>query len=306
MRKEKYIIESELLWALYWGEDLPITKIAKLFNCCHASIWAKINKYGIPIKDKSISHIGQIAWNKGKIGVMPIPWNKDKHLSEYTKRNISNTLIKKYKNGYTIWNKGIPCSKETKEKISKSNSGKEGFWKGKTKSKEITEKQSKTMKEKGIKPCDSPNWYHLSGDLHPMKVIIEKELLEQLYYGNNYSKSKIAEIFDCSLQTILPKMKGYGIENKELISKDKSKRMWCKWELRKWRKQIFENDKYTCQICNRIDDRLNAHHIKSWKDYPEERFSLDNGITLCVDCHKSIHSLKPLLFFSILLMKSNY
>ena len=34
---------------------------------------------------------------------------------------------------------------------------------------------------------------------------------------------------------------------------------------------------------------LNAHHIKNWADNPDDRFDLNNGITLCEKCHSEFH-----------------
>lgn len=56
-------------------------------------------------------------------------------------------------------------------------------------------------------------------------------------------------------------------------------------EYKQWRKAIFERDGYTCLVCGEVGGRLNAHHIKSFKKYPEVRFEVNNGITLCIDCH---------------------
>ena len=35
--------------------------------------------------------------------------------------------------------------------------------------------------------------------------------------------------------------------------------------------------------------KMNAHHIKAAKDFPELRYDVHNGICLCVECHKQIH-----------------
>ena len=59
-----------------------------------------------------------------------------------------------------------------------------------------------------------------------------------------------------------------------------------------WRKSVFERDGYTCQICGQYGGKLNAHHKERFADCPEKRLDVDNGITLCEDCHKKVHHFK--------------
>jgi hypothetical protein len=56
-----------------------------------------------------------------------------------------------------------------------------------------------------------------------------------------------------------------------------------------WRKAIFERDNYTCQECGQIGGYLNAHHIKPFSMFPKLRLDMNNGITLCKECHKTKH-----------------
>ena len=56
--------------------------------------------------------------------------------------------------------------------------------------------------------------------------------------------------------------------------------------------RVFERDNFKCQVCGKVGGELNAHHIKEFSEYPELRFEVDNGITLCVNCHKKIHGKK--------------
>jgi len=52
-----------------------------------------------------------------------------------------------------------------------------------------------------------------------------------------------------------------------------------------WRKNVFKRDNYTCQVCGQYGGKLEAHHIKSWKNYPKFRYNINNGETRCIKCH---------------------
>ncbi len=53
-----------------------------------------------------------------------------------------------------------------------------------------------------------------------------------------------------------------------------------------WRKAVFERDNYTCILCFKMGGYLEADHIKPFSLFPELRFEIDNGRTLCKPCHK--------------------
>ncbi len=57
-------------------------------------------------------------------------------------------------------------------------------------------------------------------------------------------------------------------------------------EYRQWRSDVFQRDNWTCQTCRIRGNTLVAHHIKSWAKFPELRYEIFNGITLCENCHK--------------------
>lgn len=57
-------------------------------------------------------------------------------------------------------------------------------------------------------------------------------------------------------------------------------------EYKLWRESVFERDNWTCVFCFTHGIELNADHIKPFCNYPELRFAIDNGRTLCVPCHR--------------------
>lgn len=71
-------------------------------------------------------------------------------------------------------------------------------------------------------------------------------------------------------------------------------------EYKKWSRDVLEKDIFTCQKCDNVGGRLVAHHKKSFMSIIrknnicnlqdalncKELWSIDNGQTLCVDCHK--------------------
>ena len=58
-------------------------------------------------------------------------------------------------------------------------------------------------------------------------------------------------------------------------------------EYKNWRRAVFERDDYICQMCGRRGGNLQADHIKPFALFPDLRFEISNGRTLCIPCHKT-------------------
>lgn len=59
-----------------------------------------------------------------------------------------------------------------------------------------------------------------------------------------------------------------------------------------WRNEVYERDNYIC-ICCGYDKghNLNAHHLNGYNWDKEHRTDVNNGVTLCKNCHDKFHNI---------------
>ena len=79
----------------------------------------------------------------------------------------------------------------------------------------------------------------------------------------------------------------HWIDGKHAERKSKRAKESSRLEYRLWRTSIFERDNYTCVKCGKRGGLLHVDHIKPHCLFPELRFDVDNGRTLCKPCHQA-------------------
>jgi predicted RNA-binding protein len=55
-----------------------------------------------------------------------------------------------------------------------------------------------------------------------------------------------------------------------------------------WRNTILHRDQNTCILCG-TKEWIQVHHIIRWIDNNDLRYSLSNGVALCIPCHTKYH-----------------
>lgn len=125
------------------------------------------------------------------------------------------------------------------------------------------------------------------------KIFVINEI-EKINNDINYIFSKTD---NCLANAVLIMYKHYkksniiinSIYNNDYTKKFVNNKIRSSNEYKNWRNNVFERDNYTCQKCFNVGGKLNAHHIKHFSKHIELRFNVNNGITLCLNCHKEIH-----------------
>lgn len=141
--------------------------------------------------------------------------------------------------------------------------------------------------------------YRAPSKLHYLKVICSKECYRKISFSFPCAVCK-TPVYTQPAQLRLRARKTCSQNCRRVILRDlaleKQKRLGhtkhqldrmarYSAEAAEWRQSVFQRDNFTCQTCQARGTYLEADHIKPWAYFPELRFELSNGRTLCRPCH---------------------
>lgn len=169
-----------------------------------------------------------------------------------------------FKKGNTPWNKGVPMSNDTKEKLS-------NIKKGTKHSKETIQKiiSANTGKKRNKKFREKMREINLGRKL-------SKEHRKKISHSN---LGKTA--WNSGLKGYLAGIKSpHWVKDRSELRTDRRKAYDSRYKI--WMKEVKDRDEWKCRIDNdECSGRLEAHHILPWSKFPELRYNINNGISLC-------------------------
>lgn len=175
-----------------------------------------------------------------------------------------------------------PHNPEWNKRISESKKGMPSSFKGKKHSEEAKEKLSKAAKNRSPETLRKMSLAQV-GKKHSEERNREQSLRMMGHLVSEDTRKKMRE--SARRGEYNPSWKGGITPKNEMVRSS--------LDYKKWRKAVFERDNHTCCLCgdsNYIGRGatliLNADHIKPFYLFPELRFELSNGRTLCITCHK--------------------
>ena len=177
-------------------------------------------------------------------------------------------------------NPGIPKSEEHKRKLSAAMKGRPGYWKGK----KMPESARLAMSQSGKKKRLTKE--HKAKISIALKGRIVSEATRAKFMGKQHTPEELKKMSEAQSGDKGSNWQGGISPENERIRQSS--------EFKQWRKAVFTRDNFTCQECgakHQVGSRpkLHPHHIKSFAKYPELRFDVDNGLTLCEKCHKEVY-----------------
>jgi len=104
---------------------------------------------------------------------------------------------------------------------------------------------------------------------------IEKRKIQDKEYGKNHPEVRLRN----NIKSVSKIMDKVGYTNTTEYN----------FALLSWSKSVKKRDNNTCKICGGVGDI--AHHIEYKCRKPELSLDINNGVTLCSECHKDFHSL---------------
>jgi transposase len=279
----KFKCPKEELYNLYWIQNLPIKEIAKKFNVCTATIkrWLKI--YQIPLR-------GRLFSEQGKEKLRQI-----KTKFKITKDELFKLYVIERKSSYEIATI-FGVSEQTvlnwlkKYDIPRRNHSENAYYR--FKNSEFREKFKTIMKTICSKPEIRKKRSEKSKQRWQDPEYRRKlKLKHKIRWGLPDYKKKMSEIrkqlwkdpiYRLKIRKSLSKVKRYKQQREP-----REERKLLEYKL--WAEAILKRDNYICQKCGKKGGKLEVHHIFNWADYPELRYAIDNGITLCRECHREFH-----------------
>jgi len=86
--------------------------------------------------------------------------------------------------------------------------------------------------------------------------------------------------------------KNHPAYNHNLTDEDRLKNRYISGDSN-WTSSVKRKSDYTCQCCGYVgkpkDGSLHSHHLNNKFNFKEQRIDIENGISLCKECHKLIH-----------------
>lgn len=145
--------------------------------------------------------------------------------------------------------------------------------------------------EKKCLECDSIIIHRIKRDIERKKFCSRN--CKGKYYGKRRPIEHLKKMQElaCTLESNLKKI--HRGKDHPLYKHDRTqiKSPRPRYENTEWKKQVFNRDNFTCQKCGIRGGKLQADHIKPYCICTEEeKWNLDNGRTLCLECHKKTKS----------------